>query len=260
MNKKERRLNNLLTLLQESPNLPVRTLAETLNVSDMTIRRDLAYLREHKLFFRNHGIPLGQAAGASIQNIENDYTLNSEWMKNLEEKQRIGSFAVSIIEENDTVILDSGTTIAEMSRYIPEHRNLSITCYNYYILTQLFNKEGIHITVAGGTLHKDDQMMESSFGNDLIKSQRASKFFMAASGIHEALGITCAHSYEVLTKRAAMQSSLSSVLLADSSKFGLIRTAYVAQLNEIDTIITDTGLSREWADIIRSMGITLHMV
>lgn len=260
MNKKERRINNLLTLLQESPNLPVRALAETLSVSEMTIRRDLAYLREHKLFFRNHGIPAGQIPAASIQNIENDYTLNSEWMKHLEEKQRIGSFAVSLIEENDTVILDSGTTIAEMSRYIPEHKNLSITCYNYYILTQLFHKEGIQITLAGGTLHKDDQMIESSYGNDLIKSQRASRFFMAASGIHEALGITCAHSYEVLTKRAAMQSSLTSVLLADSSKFGLIRSAYVAQLNEIDTIITDTGLSREWADIIRSMGITLHMV
>lgn len=181
-------------------------------------------------------------------------------MKSLEEKQRIGSFATTLLEKNDTVILDSGTTISEMSRYIPEHMNLNVTCYNYYILTQLFDKEGIHITLAGGVLHKDDQMIESSFGNDLIKSQRATKFFMAASGIHEALGITCAHNYEVLTKRAAMQSSLSSILLADSSKFGLIRTAYVAQLNEIDAIITDTGLSQEWADIIRGMGITLHIV
>lgn len=260
MNKKERRINNLLALLQESPNLSVKALAEILNVSDMTIRRDLAYLRESKLFLRNHGIPLQQAMAGNIKNIENEYTLSKERAKFLEEKQRIGNFAVSMIEANDTVILDSGTTIAEMSGFIPENLNLNITCYNYYILTQLFNKKGINITLAGGTLHRDDQMIESSYGNDLIKSQRASKFFMAASGIHEALGITCAHNYEVLTKRAAMQSSLTSILLADSSKFGQIRTAYVTQLNEIDAIVTDSGLSKEWTDIIRGMGIALHIV
>lgn len=260
MNKKERRINNLLALLQESPDLSVKSLAETLSVSDMTIRRDLQYLRKNKLFLRNHGIPLTQTPANNIQNIENEYTLYSERLKRLEEKQRIGSFAISMLEENDTVILDSGTTIAEMSRYIPEHQNLNVICYNYYILTQLFHKEGVHITLAGGTLHKDDQMIESSYGTDLIRSQRACKFFMAASGIHEALGITCAHNYEVMTKRAAMQSSLTAILLADSSKFGLIRSAYVAQLNEINTIVTDTGLSQEWADTIRDMGIILHLV
>lgn len=260
MNKKERRINNLLALLQESPNLSVKSLAEILNVSDMTIRRDLTYLRENQLFIRNHGIPLHPVPATDFKNIENEYTLNSERTKYLKEKQKIADFAVTMIEANDTIILDSGTTIAEMSRFIPEHMNLNITCYNYYILTQLFHKEGIHITLAGGTLHRDDQMIESSFGNDLIKSRRASKFFMAASGVHEALGITCAHNYEVLTKRAAMQSSLSSILLADSSKFGSIRTAYVAQLNEIDTIVTDSGMSEEWADTIRGMGITLHIV
>lgn len=260
MNKKERRINNLLALLQESPNLSVKSLAETLNVSDMTIRRDLAYLRENQLFVRNHGIPLTPAQASPVKNIENEYTLSGERTKFLEEKQRIGSFATSMIEANDTIILDSGTTIGELSRCIPEHKNLNITCYNYYTLTQLFCKEGVHITIAGGVLHKDDQMIESSFGNDLIKSQRASKFFMAASGIHEALGITCAHNYEVLSKRAAMQSSLTSILLADSSKFGQIRTAYVAQLNEIDAIVTDSGLSQEWAEAIRAMGIALHIV
>ena len=57
-----------------------------------------------------------------------------------------------------------------------------------------------------------------------------------------------------------MQSSLTSILLADSSKFGPIRTAYVAQLNEINTIITDSGLSKEWRKLIQGMGIALHIV
>lgn len=260
MKKKERRINNLLSLLQESPDLTVRNLSEMLNVSEMTIRRDLKYLKENQLFVRSHGIQLTGSAMNNVTNIENEYTLRSEQSKYLEEKRRIGQFATSLIEANDNLILDSGTTIAEMAQYIPEHINLNITCYNYYTLTQLFPKEDVSITLAGGLLHKADQMFESSYANELIKNQRANKFFLAASGIHEALGITCAHNYEVLTKRAAMSSALTIILLADSSKFGMIRTAYVAPLNTVDIIITDSGLSNEWKEKIESMKIKLYIV
>lgn len=260
MNKKNKRINNLLSLLQESPDLSVKALSEILNVSDMTIRRDLKYLKENNLFYRNHGIALPPHSNSSVTNIEKEYTLHTERTKFLEQKQRIGQFAATLIEPNDTLILDAGTTIAEMAKYIPEDMTLNITCYNYYTLAQLFDKKLINITLAGGVLHRNDQMFESSYGNELIQSQRASKFFMAASGVHETLGLTCAHNYEVLTKRAAMKSSLTSILLVDSSKFSLIRTAYVSQLNEVDTIITDDGITKEWKEIIQNLGIALYVV
>ena len=260
MKKKDQRVNNLLLLLQESPDLSVRDLAEMMNVSEMTIRRDLKYLKDNNLFIRSHGIQIPIQTPASVTNIENEYTLHSEQTKFYKEKQKIGQFATTLINPNDTLILDAGTTIAEMSKFIPEHMNLNITCYNYYTLTQLFQKNGVQITLAGGLLHKADQMFESSYGNEMIRDHRASKFFMAASGIHEALGITCAHNYEVLTKKAAMSSSLTTILLADSSKFGLIRSAFVAPLSSVDTIITDDGISEEWQEILHNMGIKLYIV
>ncbi len=260
MYNKNNRINTLLLLLQESPELSVKILAEMMNVSEMTIRRDLKYLKENNLFIRSHGIVLPPKNDSNITNIESEYSLHSERTKYYDEKIRIGKCAASLIEKNDTLILDAGTTIAEMSRFIPENINLSITCYNYYTLTQLFPKEGIQITLAGGYLHRSDQTFESSYGIELIKSRRANKLFLAASGIHEALGITCAHNYEVLTKKAAMESALNIILLADSSKFGLIRSAYVSQLNIVDTIITDSGLSEEWQKKITDMGIKLYIV
>ena len=260
LKKKDQRVNNLLLLLQESPDLSVRNLAEMMNVSEMTIRRDLKYLKDNNLFIRSHGIQIPIQAPANVTNIENEYTLHSEQTKFFKEKQKIGQFATTLINPNDTLILDSGTTIAEMSKFIPEHMNLNITCYNYYTLTQILQKEGVQITLAGGLLHKADQMFESSYGNEMIRDRRASKFFLAASGIHEALGITCAHNYEVLTKKAAMSSSLTTILLADSSKFGLIRSAFVAPLSAIDAVITDDGISEEWQDILENMGIKLYIV
>ena len=103
-------------------------------------------------------------------------------------------------------------------------------------------------------------MFESPYANELIRSQRANTFFLGASGIHEALGITCAHNYEVLTKKAAMSSSLTTVLLADSSKFGLVRSAFVAPLAGVDAIVTDEGITDEWKRIIKNAGIKLYVV
>ena len=71
---------------------------------------------------------------------------------------------------------------------------------------------------------------------------------------------TCAHNYEVLTKRAVISSSLTKILLVDSSKLGLIRTAFFASMSEIDIIITDSGISEEWIHLIEDAGIELHIV
>ena len=103
-------------------------------------------------------------------------------------------------------------------------------------------------------------MFESSEGINIIKEHRATKYFFSASGIHEHLGMTCSYAFEVLTKRAGLASSVCKILLADSSKFGIITTSYFAKLNEADIIITDTGISGEWKKTIEDMGIELYIV
>ena len=259
MNKKERRLNTLIQLLQDSPRMSVKNLAQMLSVSDMTIRRDLQYLKENQLLRWNlEDYPAGNLV--DYKNIEKEYSFQSDSVKYLQEKEKIGKYAASMIVPGDTLILDSGTTVAEMARYVPENQNLTVTCYNYGTLERLFRKSGIEITLSGGRLHSEDLMFESAYGNELIRNIRANKFFMATSGIHETLGLTCAHNYEVLTKRAAMESSAEVILLADSSKFGLVRTAYVTQLKDVSCIVTDSGITDEWKERIYNMGIKLEIV
>lgn len=122
-----------------------------------------------------------------------------------QKKNRIGKFAVSLISPGDILIIDNGTTTGEMSKYIPENMGLTILCYNYYILSQLVQKNDVSIIFPGGYYHPKDQMFESPEANNLIKSHRATKLFLSASGVHEKLGITCAHNYEVLTKKSCHQ-------------------------------------------------------
>ena len=93
LKKKDQRINEIYSFLQESPSLSVKDLSEMLNVSEMTIRRYLQYLKENNLFVRSHGIQLPINDKSMITNIESEYTLHSEQTKFAKEKQMIGQFA-----------------------------------------------------------------------------------------------------------------------------------------------------------------------
>lgn len=257
MNKKEQRINDLIGIIKEQPVVSIKNLAEMLNVSEMTVRRDMEYLKSNNILYHSHGVNFVNSANASA---EHSYDLSTELKRYNIEKDKIGQFASKLIERGDIIIIDSGTTAGAMSKYIPENMNLTVLCYNYYTLSQLYSKEGVSIIFPGGYFHRTDEMFESSDGLNLIKNCRANKLFIAASGIHQKLGMTCAHNYEVLTKRAVINSSLTKILLADSSKFGVVNTAYFAQLNEIDIVVTDSGISKDWQEWIESLGIKLYIV
>ena len=103
-------------------------------------------------------------------------------------------------------------------------------------------------------------MFESPEGIDLIRKTRATKAFVSAAGVHETLGVTCSNNYEVLTKNAILSSSVEKILLVDSEKFGIVKSAYFADLNTFTTIITDSGVSDEWKARIKEMKIQLIIV
>lgn len=114
--------------------------------------------------------------------------------------------------------------------------------------------------MAGGYYYPTTQMFHCPESLRFIRSIRINKFFLSAAGVHETLGISCANSHEVATKQALMDSTQEHILVADSSKFGMVRSSYVCDLSEIHTIITDDQLSQPWIDRILAENITLHLV
>lgn len=250
MGKKNIRISLIVETLKASPNISIRDLAEKYMVSEMTIRRDLDHISKNGLL--NTSKP--------YYDIQSDYMFSNEQIKHYEQKERIAQFAVSLIEPEDVIIIDSGTTTSVLSKHIPEDINATVLCYNFQVLNQLHTKPNISIIFAGGYYHPNDQIFESAEGVSLIQRIRANKMFVSASGIHKELGITCANNYEVVTKRSGLNSSYLKILLADSSKFGSIKQGYFAQLSDIDIIVTDDGLSNNWRQFINEQGIKLHLV
>jgi len=103
-------------------------------------------------------------------------------------------------------------------------------------------------------------MFESTEGLQTIKNFRATKAFISAAGINAQFGVTCSNSYERKTKKVVIRSSMRKILIADSSKFGEIRSDYFAELSDFDEIITDSQIPQEYMDLIKELDITLRIV
>lgn len=251
MSRKKQRQNELVLILQAQGLIPAKTLASMLNVSEMTIRRDMEELQ-----FR----PVPQENSAPATPYSSEYNLLKALEDSHAQKERIGKFAASLVEPNDVVIVDVGSTTARIVPNLAEDMNLTVLCYTANIMLALRHKRGINTMVSGGVYHPNTEMFESPEGIQFIQRTRANKFFLSAAGIHKELGITCANIYEVSAKEASIKSSSERILVADSDKFGLLRTSYFCDLSMIDVIVTDINLSQDWQSHIQSLGITLHLV
>ncbi|ROR31881.1 DeoR family transcriptional regulator [Mobilisporobacter senegalensis] len=259
MSKKLERMNQLISIIKEKNGASVKELAQMFNVSEMTIRRDLHILNSNHVVNNVYGATIYNPSN-TLDNLDKNYTLLAAKVKRDSEKSRIGKYAVSLIENNDIIIIDSGSTTEKLATNIPSSIKATVLCFNFNILNSLSDKENINLIFAGGYFHPNTQMFESPEGISLIRNIRATKVFVSAAGIHEKLGITCANNYEAPTKNAILHSAAEKILLADSSKFGQVKSSYFADLCDFQKIISDINLPTSWIDHIKKLGIDLVMV
>ena len=158
------------------------------------------------------------------------------------------------------ILFDVGSTVGQIARFAPRDRNFNAFCVSLNSFLNLLDHPNAEIALAGGYFHPGTQMLLSEESLNFIYHIRATKLFLSAAGIHETMGISCANRFEVPVKNAMLKSSDKCVLVADSSKFGVVRASHVCDLEQVDAIITDDELPDHWARFIEDRGITLHRV
>ena len=154
--RKGKRQQDLINIIETQGMLPVRSIAAMLNVSEMTVRRDLEKLR-------NDGGAAGEQSG--------QYNLLEAIEHSNHQKEEIGKYAASLIEPNDVIIIDTGSTTARILPYLPENMNLTILSYNANVLIELRHKPGIQLLFCGGNYHLNTEMFESDEGIAFIRRQ-----------------------------------------------------------------------------------------
>jgi DeoR family deoxyribose operon repressor len=259
MPKKLERTSRLVSILQDRNGASIKELAGELNVSEMTIRRDLAQLRMDKVISLVHGAAIFKSPGNGDPR-EEDYHLSLEKTVSSQEKERIGREAALMVEPGDTIIVDISTTTEFMAKYIPPVHPVTALCFTMNALLELHKKKVETLIMGGGYYHPNTQLFESQETIALIQRTRATKYFLSAAGVSRELGLTCANQYEVHVKQSCIASSLKKILLADSKKFDQIRPAYFASLDVIDTVITDSGINPDWLHFMEDISIRVIVV
>lgn len=259
MNKKGNRRKQIIKLLQMRNGVTIKELAGLFNVSEMTIRRDLQVLESENFVNLVHGAAIYNPQSNSDKMIK-EYNLVSAKGKNNEAKNRIGKYAASLIESNDHVIIDTGSTTEKIIPYVDIGKTFSLICYSSNIMMSAITKPNIDIFMGGGKYNPETSAFTSRYNVEYLKRIRATKFFASASGVDLKYGVTCMHDYEIDVKSIAMQASLQNILCVDSSKFGKVTNAYMGELSKFDLIISDKELSQEWIDEINKLKIELVLV
>lgn len=256
MGKKQERLSKLLNLVNTKGRISIKELSSIFGVTELTIRRDIQVLEQQGLVQNVRGIIFANDSSKESK----IYNLNVAGTENFEAKNAIGCYAAELIEENDVVIIDNGTTTERLAAHFPEDIDATVLCYNINILNYLYKKPNISLIFGGGNFHPQTLMFESRETLELIRRTRATKVFVSAAGVHDPLGVTCTSTYELDSKREILNASMEKILLVDSSKFGQVHKNYICEFSVFDKIITDSKLPEEWRKIIKEAGVECIIV
>ncbi|AEV29340.1 transcriptional regulator of sugar metabolism [Sphaerochaeta pleomorpha str. Grapes] len=246
---KNARLEKVREYLKQNKSATIQELATMLDVSHMTIRRDLAMLaQDDKLKLIHGGVIFHEE-----EEHKDKYTISLARIHMQEEKKRIALKAVSLIEKGDIIIIDAGSTGELIASYLPENIPLTVICFALNIATIVASKPNCSLIVTGGFFHHSSLVLESTEGLNLLKQNRANKTFITASGVSVNLGVTCSNFFERTTKQASLKAANTKILVADSSKFDLIKSGHFADLSDFDIVITDNKVSEKIVSQIQAL-------
>ncbi|OQY34772.1 MAG: hypothetical protein B6241_03575 [Spirochaetaceae bacterium 4572_59] len=258
MSIKQDRVNKIIDLIRESKSLSIRQLAEILNVSIMTIRRDIEEILKDSELQMIRGMFLYNPQKEAEES--SPYSVISASTEFQDAKQRIAEEAIKMISPDDHILIDAGSTTEFLAKKLPVDMKINVVCFSLNILNIILAKNMLSITLPGGRYHSSSMMFESREGIELIKKTRVNKAFISASGMNLRLGATCSAEFERDLKRSALDSAFTRVLLLDSSKFKRVQSLYFADLSDFDTIITDCDIPEDIEGEIRERGIDIRIV
>jgi DeoR family deoxyribose operon repressor len=258
MKNKQKRLETLKKMLQEERSMKISDISRRLGVSPMTTRRDIDILSSEGIVKVLHGAVVYDSN--NYEGTLSDYMLTVAENRNVEEKREIGKFAASMVEENDIIFIDAGSTTEFFTSALPDDISFTVVCYSINIFLAISALKNVEVVLMGGRYNRRTTIFEQTQSTDSLQNNRTRKAFLSAGGLHAKLGVTCANQSECLVKRAALASTAESYLLIDSTKFGHVHSCFFAHEDDFDHIITNRDAPREYVELLQEKHISVHYV
>ena len=238
--KKSERLEEITRLVNQKGTIRVSDIVKLLNVTDMTVRRDLVELEEQGVLTKIHG---GARSNKAFQYRE--YSHAEKHIQNKEAKQAIASKAAQLIEDGETIFLGPGTTVAFLAEALNNQRLTVITnCMPVFTLLMAKKTEDFQVFLLGGEYRQVTEAFVGEITNTSLEKLRFSKMFFSGNGVRdgEVMTSTLAEAY---TQNLALKHSLEKYLLLDSSKIGKDDFTSFCKLRDLTALITDVKTEDE---------------
>jgi DeoR family transcriptional regulator of aga operon len=243
--RQEHRTEKILKLLLHKGSVTLEELIESLKASAPSIRRDLTRLEARGLIKRTHG------GAALVQELlyepfRYDTAFQTREHRLVKEKRHIGFAAAELIAVNETIGLTAGTTTTWVARSLRHRSNLTIVTNAVNIGMELCNMPGLKVHLTGGYVHWPWSF--SLVGADTINFMGnifLDKLFLSVSGIDAERGTTTNESDEALTFRSMVKQAKQIIVVADSSKLGVVTPSLICPIEDVDVLVTDAGASDE---------------
>ena len=242
--------------LDAKGSVSVTELSMMLNVSEVTIRKDLTLLEEKNVLYRAHGKAI------KINPYINDRDVNVKEKQNTIEKTAIGRVAAELIEPNDSIIIASGTTVHFLSREIHSEGggHLTVITSALNVASVLSKDPGIEVIQLGGIVRGSSLSAVGCDTERMLENFTGSKLFMGVDGFDLEYGLSTTNLLEANLNRAMIRSAQKTVVPTDSTKFGRRGFSRICDVDEVDQVITDAGIPQHILESLRRRGIEVTVV
>jgi len=250
----DERRSFLLQELNEYGVLHIKDSAKKLNISQVTLRRDLANLESEGLCLRKRG-----GAVKTFASVSTELPYEIKRNQRNEEKKRIGKAASKLVTDGATIILDSGSTTYALSTFLNTVSRLTVVTNDLQIALKLANFSNIQTICTGGSVRSNVFSLQGNEVVRFIEDLKVDMAFLGADAIDSDLVIGNVLYDEVAIKKAMIKAARKRVLLADSSKFYRSGFMKVCDLRDLDLLISDSGLDEACASKLRTAQVNFHL-
>jgi DeoR/GlpR family transcriptional regulator of sugar metabolism len=246
---KEKRQQLILDTVHDNHQVTVSELSHRFDVSEVTIRRDLRELAAQGMLRRAHG----GAIIATPAPPEPPVLQRIAQAKNC--KACIGRAAAALVSDGDSVFIGSGSTTAHVARHLVGRQNLTVVTNALNVATELATSEGVTVVVTGGMMRASELSLIGHIAEQALREIRVDKAIMGMQAISLEAGMTNDYLPEVMTDRTIIGMAPELIVVADHTKFGKVASAYIAPVECITTLVTDSEADPGTLAQLEEMGI-----
>lgn len=237
----------VIGFVRASGTATVEALSREIGIGPSTIRRDLRRLAGAGRLVRTYG-------GATLADRPVSGT-TPEPTRAGDQKRRVAAAAAGLVRDGQTIVVTSGSTAVEFARHLVDRRDLTVITNSLDVVLVLLDCAGIQLVVLGGVVRPRMHSLLGHLTEHSCRELRADTLFMGIGAINLQLGLMNDYMPEILTDRAIRSIATSVVVMADSAKFDLVAPAFVFGLDEVDVIVTDTGVRPEVVETLTAHDI-----